>query len=150
MRILPEVKRLPKMGSWKPTTQNIMMDVDIGDGVHRLIKNFDQGHSMDDNIFVDLVKALIPFQLSNETVASTKRKLLVNKDESEENRKSKQAKEGICDTEYSTPDQRPDRRVDTANNEAITSKKPFPAPIIFQSISACFPSKGNEDELREK
>ncbi|KAJ6645789.1 Histone-lysine N-methyltransferase E(z) [Pseudolycoriella hygida] len=190
IRPIPAVTPIPTMYMWAPTQQNFMVEDETelhnipymgdevldGSFIEELIKNYDgkwhgdkEGDFMDDNIFVDLVEALIPFQSQKEMETSTpvKRTASLEKEEHNESREndrkakvkedcnigktsvvvltklSEDKKDGSIPVKQSKTEER------TADEE-IKNEKPFPAPIIFQSISACFPSKGNEDELREK
>jgi histone-lysine N-methyltransferase EZH2 len=142
--VLTNVIPIPNMCAWAPVQQNFMVEDEtvlynipyMGDEVldkdsefiDELIKNYDgkvHGDNdedfIDDKLFVNLVKAMIPFQ-SKESDASTSKTLTL--------------KEEATDTK----DQK-----DSIANEKLQ----FPSQLVFQAISEMFPNKGSPEELRQ-
>ncbi|KAG8293113.1 Histone-lysine N-methyltransferase ezh1 [Homalodisca vitripennis] len=145
IKVINAVTPIPTMYTWAPIQQNFMVEDETvlhnipymgdeildGDGtfIEELIKNYDgkvhgerEAGFIDDTIFVELVNALVHFQVKDQ-------------EEAEASSDSAKAVPGPSTPQKST-------------NK--TSDKSFPAPVIFQAISAMFPDKGKPEELREK
>ncbi|CAK1586525.1 unnamed protein product [Parnassius mnemosyne] len=162
IRIINSVNPIPTMYTWAPTQKNFMVEDEtvlhnipyMGDEVldqdgtfiEELIKNYDgkvhgdkEGGFIDDQLFVDLVHALMTYQTKDEVAEEKKERELRNskeekdKDVSKETNEKEKEKEENKDLEKKT-----------------TSDKQFPIFIIFQAISTQFPDKGTAQELREK
>lgn len=139
-----------------------------GKFIEELIKNYDgKVHGdkdpsfMDDAIFVELVHALMRSHSKEleETVTSPSAKTetptapkLKEEDEKTETTTSLEpaaaASSPVAEDKEAAP---AEGIADTkCKVEKVKEKLPFPAPIIFQAISANFPDKGTPQELKEK
>ncbi|KAH8415542.1 hypothetical protein KR222_002999, partial [Zaprionus bogoriensis] len=143
-----------------------------GKFIEELIKNYDgKVHGdkdpsfMDDAIFVELVHALMRSHskeldetVKTETPASKPKEEAAEEEEEEPRKKQEPAatEEEVVDVLSVDVDgkkevPKPDTVADTKPKvEEVKEKLPFPAPIIFQAISANFPDKGTAQELKEK
>lgn len=151
VRIINSVNPIPTMYTWAPTQKNFMVEDEtvlhnipyMGDEVldqdgtfiEELIKNYDgkvhgdkEGGFIDDQLFMDLVHALMGYQNKDEQV--------VEKKPRRESRNSKEF-EGKKDQD--------EKQKDDEKND-----KQFPIFTIFQAISLQFPDKGTPQELKEK
>lgn len=145
-----------------------------GKFIEELIKNYDgKVHGdkdpsfMDDAIFVELVHALMRSHSKEleetATTATVKAESPTIKLKDEEEKKetpplveptpetSAAAAAAVTTTVDSKKDESAVDAADTKPKvEDVKDKLPFPAPIIFQAISANFPDKGTAQELKEK
>ncbi|KAG6462943.1 hypothetical protein O3G_MSEX013552 [Manduca sexta] len=162
IRIINSVNPIPTMYTWAPTQKNFMVEDEtvlhnipyMGDEVldqdgtfiEELIKNYDgkvhgdkEGGFIDDQLFVDLVHALMTYQ---------------TKEEVAEERKDREARNSKDDKEKEGAKEQKDKEKDKEENKDGEKKqindKQFPIFIIFQAISSQFPDKGTAQELREK
>ncbi|XP_026325175.1 histone-lysine N-methyltransferase E(z) isoform X2 [Hyposmocoma kahamanoa] len=164
IRIINSVNPIPTMYTWAPTQKNFMVEDEtvlhnipyMGDEVldqdgtfiEELIKNYDgkvhgdkEGGFIDDQLFVDLVHALMSYQ---------------TKEEVEDERRTREAR---LSKEEKDKDKEPKKEKEEKDKEALENKdgekkplheKQFPIFTIFQAISSQFPDKGTAQELREK
>ncbi|CAH0729454.1 unnamed protein product, partial [Brenthis ino] len=162
IRIISSVNPIPTMYTWAPTQKNFMVEDEtvlhnipyMGDEVldqdgtfiEELIKNYDgkvhgdkEGGFIDDQLFVDLVHALVAYQTKDEVAEERKeRELRISKEEKE--------KEAAKDSK----DKEKDKEDVKEGEKKMIYEKQFPIFIIFQAISSQFPDKGTAQELREK
>ncbi|KAI5644191.1 SET domain-containing protein [Phthorimaea operculella] len=168
IRIINSVNPIPTMYTWAPTQKNFMVEDEtvlhnipyMGDEVldqdgtfiEELIKNYDgkvhgdkEGGFIDDQLFVELVHALMTYQTKDE-VAEEKR--------DREARKSKDEKEAQKDKDQKEKDKdSKEQKIKEEGKEGekkLPHEKLFPIFTIFQAISTQFPDKGTAQELREK
>ncbi|XP_069359194.1 histone-lysine N-methyltransferase E(z) isoform X1 [Maniola hyperantus] len=160
IRVINSVNPIPTMYTWAPTQKNFMVEDEtvlhnipyMGDEVldqdgtfiEELIKNYDgkvhgdkEGGFIDDQLFVDLVHALVAFQTKEEVAEEKKERELRNSKEEKE-KESKDPKEKEKEDSMKELE------------KSIMDDKQFPIFIIFQAISSQFPDKGTAQELREK
>ncbi|EDW19526.1 histone-lysine N-methyltransferase E(z) isoform X2 [Drosophila mojavensis] len=139
-----------------------------GKFIEELIKNYDgKVHGdkdpsfMDDAIFVELVHALMRSHnkdLEEPTATSSvKTETATTSKVKEEDEKDVTPAISEPTTEVSSAvedDKEESANADVSDTkgkvEKVKEKLPFPAPIIFQAISANFPDKGTAQELKEK
>jgi len=144
VKVINAVMPVPTMYTWAPIQQNFMVEDETvlhnipymgdeildqdGTFIEELIKNYDgkvHGEQvagfMDDAIFVELVNALVHYQVKDQ----------------EESEAATTEKAG---SNPSTPQK----------SGGKNAEKPFPAQVIFQAISVMFPDRGKPEELREK
>ncbi|KAJ0178539.1 hypothetical protein K1T71_006362 [Dendrolimus kikuchii] len=163
IRVINSVNPIPTMYTWAPTQKNFMVEDEtvlhnipyMGDEVldqdgtfiEELIKNYDgkvhgdkEGGFIDDQLFVDLVHALMTYQTKDEVAEERKDREARNSKEDKEKEKDKEPKEKEKEKEDDHKD---------GDKKAINDKQ-FPIFIIFQAISSQFPDKGTAQELREK
>lgn len=147
IKVINAVTPIPTMYTWAPIQQNFMVEDETvlhnipymgdeildqdGTFIEELIKNYDgkvhgdrEAGFIDDTIFVQLVNALVQYQLKDQEEAEAV---------------------AAANGEKSSTAVVPVR-----GNGNKLSDKSFPAPVIFQAISAMFPDKGRPEELREK
>ncbi|XP_038223507.1 histone-lysine N-methyltransferase E(z) isoform X1 [Zerene cesonia] len=160
IRIINSVNPIPTMYTWAPTQKNFMVEDEtvlhnipyMGDEVldqdgtfiEELIKNYDgkvhgdkEGGFIDDQLFVDLVHALMSFQTKDEVAEERSRRESCNSKEDKDK-----------DTGKDTKDK--DKEENKDAEKKIINEKQFPIFTIFQAISSQFPDKGTAQELREK
>ncbi|XP_013134568.1 PREDICTED: histone-lysine N-methyltransferase E(z) isoform X2 [Papilio polytes] len=160
IRIINSVNPIPTMYTWAPTQKNFMVEDEtvlhnipyMGDEVldqdgtfiEELIKNYDgkvhgdkEGGFIDDQLFVDLVHALMTYQTKDEVAEERKERELRNSKEEKDKDTSKEGKEKEIE------------EVKDGEKKAVVDKQ-FPIFTIFQAISSQFPDKGTAQELREK
>ncbi|KAH8345895.1 hypothetical protein KR067_008582 [Drosophila pandora] len=142
-----------------------------GKFIEELIKNYDgKVHGdkdpsfMDDAIFVELVHALMRShskELEESTPGtSVKAENPVKQNESDDEdvdvdtssptRVEKKAESVEVEKKAKEESEKDDGADVKPAAEEVKNKLPFPAPIIFQAISANFPDKGTAQELKEK
>ncbi|KAM8709962.1 hypothetical protein ACLKA7_016720 [Drosophila subpalustris] len=142
-----------------------------GKFIEELIKNYDgKVHGdkdpsfMDDAIFVELVHALMRSHSKDleETATTSTIKSespTAKAKDDEEQKETPPLVEPIPETSDAAAAAPVDTKKDVPAAEAadtkpkvddVKEKLPFPAPIIFQAISANFPDKGTAQELKEK
>ncbi|XP_068618243.1 histone-lysine N-methyltransferase E(z) [Battus philenor] len=161
IRIINSVNPIPTMYTWAPTQKNFMVEDEtvlhnipyMGDEVldqdgtfiEELIKNYDgkvhgdkEGGFIDDQLFVDLVHALMTYQTKDEVAEERKERELRNSKEDKDKDTSKDAEDKDKEKE------------EGKEGEKKGVDKQFPIFIIFQAISSQFPDKGTAQELREK
>ncbi|OWR54715.1 histone-lysine N-methyltransferase E [Danaus plexippus plexippus] len=159
IRIINSVNPIPTMYTWAPTQKNFMVEDEtvlhnipyMGDEVldqdgtfiEELIKNYDgkvhgdkEGGFIDDQLFVDLVHALVSFQTGDEVAEERKEREL---------RRSKEDKEKETSSEVKDKEEPKE-----GDKSLVYNEKQFPIFTIFQAISSQFPDKGTAQELREK
>lgn len=151
-----------------------------GKFIEELIKNYDgKVHGdkdpsfMDDAIFVELVQALMRSyskeleeatspggSVKSETLVKIKKGDEENEDVDIEAEDKKDVSKK--DEKKEQPEDEPEKKEKEEEQtgeagsdvkppvEDVKDKLPFPAPIIFQAISANFPDKGTAQELKEK
>ncbi|XP_075224791.1 histone-lysine N-methyltransferase E(z) isoform X2 [Lycorma delicatula] len=145
VKVINAVTPIPTMYTWAPIQQNFMVEDETvlhnipymgdeildqdGTFIEELIKNYDgkvhgdrENGFIDDTIFVELVNALVHYQIKDQEEADA-------------------AGEKSISVQSNS----------AGNNKSLKlNDKTFPAPVIFQAISAMFPDKGRPEELREK
>ncbi|XP_045026925.1 histone-lysine N-methyltransferase EZH2 isoform X2 [Daphnia magna] len=158
VKIINAVAPVPTMYSWAGLQQNFMVEDEtvlhnipyMGDEVldqdgtfiEELIKNYDgkvhgdrEGGVIDDDIFVELVTALVPYCEEDER-SEPPSSLKADKAEKPD--------EGArCDAVTVTKEK-------PAGTSGSTSAKDLPNIIVFQAIASVFPDKGTPEELRER
>ncbi|XP_020809512.1 histone-lysine N-methyltransferase E(z) isoform X2 [Drosophila serrata] len=150
-----------------------------GKFIEELIKNYDgKVHGdkdpsfMDDAIFVELVQALMrsyskELEEATSPGSSVKSEALVKQKKTDdedadiENEKKEDEKKDeskVVEKKEEPENESEKKEAETGEAGAdvkppvddVKDKLPFPAPIIFQAISANFPDKGTAQELKEK
>ncbi|XP_063827970.1 histone-lysine N-methyltransferase E(z) isoform X2 [Ostrinia nubilalis] len=166
IRIINSVNPIPTMYTWAPTQKNFMVEDEtvlhnipyMGDEVldqdgtfiEELIKNYDgkvhgdkEGGFIDDQLFVDLVHALMAHQTKDEVAEERRdREARLSKDERE--------KEAHKDAKDKESKEKESKEENKDGDKKLIHEKQFPIFTIFQAISTQFPDKGTAQELREK
>ncbi|KAH8305266.1 hypothetical protein KR018_009318 [Drosophila ironensis] len=174
--VINAVTPIPTMYTWAPTQQNFMVEDEtvlhnipyMGDEVldkdgkfiEELIKNYDgKVHGdkdpsfMDDAIFVELVHALMRSHSkelddgSPGTSVKAEPGAVKQNDSEDEDLQSPSVTPKKAKEEAPPAGEGADVKPAAVD---VKNKLPFPAPIIFQAISANFPDKGTAQELKEK
>lgn len=167
IRVINSVNPIPTMYTWAPTQKNFMVEDEtvlhnipyMGDEVldqdgtfiEELIKNYDgkvhgdkEGGFIDDQLFVDLVHALMTYQTKDEVAEERRDREATNsKEDKEKEKEGKEQKDKDKEKEK-------DKEETSESDKKVINDKQFPIFIIFQAISSQFPDKGTAQELREK
>ncbi|CAD0200598.1 unnamed protein product [Chrysodeixis includens] len=188
IRIINSVNPIPTMYTWAPTQKNFMVEDEtvlhnipyMGDEVldqdgtfiEELIKNYDgkvhgdkEGGFIDDQLFVDLVHALMTYQTKDEVAEERRDREARNSKEekekevkektaaelrSKEARNSKEDKDKEKDASKEKEKEKEKEKDEAKKDDKVINDKQFPIFTIFQAISIQFPDKGTAQELREK
>ncbi|XP_017774091.1 PREDICTED: histone-lysine N-methyltransferase E(z) isoform X2 [Nicrophorus vespilloides] len=162
IKIINSVTPIPTMYTWAPIQQNFMVEDETvlhnipymgdeildqdGTFIEELIKNYDgkvhgdrESGFIDDQLFVELVHALMQYQ--------------DKKDQPEKKEKKVEAEKPKEETETKEDGEKAVEAKETSEEVKMEVKKEeleFPSNMIFQAISSQFPDKGQPEELREK
>lgn len=187
IRSIAAVTPLPRMTMWAPLRKNMMVEDEKqlhnipymgeealdkdGKFIDELVKNYDgrvhgkeDSGYLDDPSFIELVNALLKYQVDAEGKESSTRTLRGRPSNLDKNAKEQETVESKDKLQLSPAfgtsvdfneasnsfSLKASTSAKNANGEPNNEMKPFPCPGIFEAISEHFPDKGTADELREK
>lgn len=167
--IIKAVTPIPTMYTWAPIQQNFMVEDEtvlhnipyMGDEVldqdgtfiEELIKNYDgkvhgdrETGFLDDSLLVDLVNALVTYQVKDEEDEAKTKNIESNKNKD----KAKDGKESPIPVKTDSKETQGASSSPSEEMDISGKPLPFPVDLIFQAISLSFPEKGTPEQLRDK